>query len=226
MISAQGVPYVPAGNFFVWVPGMTTERAFVLGDDTVYREWGYVAMSRGREENRLYAVASQATTETDQPFCGHGPAAVPAMQEPGEILFSAAIIGGVWLAGRYAGGRQRRAVTTLTGQTYNATIGTAQQNRRAALIDKPESLICPLHRKPLPDYLAHEPLHLTPRVLFDTRTGSASGPLFRIVPPVKTPKDRFAQLRRLRPARAHRCRNRHVGIEAVAVRPAHRGSIL
>ncbi len=36
-------------------------------------------------------------------------AAVPAMRAPGEILFSAALIGGVWLAGRYAGGRQRRA---------------------------------------------------------------------------------------------------------------------
>jgi signal transduction histidine kinase len=36
-------------------------------------------------------------------------AAVPAMQTPGEILFSAAVIGGVWLAGWYAGGRQRRA---------------------------------------------------------------------------------------------------------------------
>jgi len=36
-------------------------------------------------------------------------AAVPAMQASGEIFFSAAIIGGVWLAGRYAGSRQRRA---------------------------------------------------------------------------------------------------------------------
>jgi hypothetical protein len=36
-------------------------------------------------------------------------AAVPAMQAPGEILFSATVISGVWLAGRYAGGRQRRA---------------------------------------------------------------------------------------------------------------------
>jgi signal transduction histidine kinase len=36
-------------------------------------------------------------------------AAVPAMQAPGEVVFSAAVIGGVWLAGRYAGGRQRRA---------------------------------------------------------------------------------------------------------------------
>lgn len=36
--------------------GMTTDRAFVLGDESLYREWGYVAMSRGREENRLYVV--------------------------------------------------------------------------------------------------------------------------------------------------------------------------
>ncbi|GAC1340171.1 MAG: MobF family relaxase [Candidatus Dormibacteria bacterium] len=59
--------------------GMTTERAFVLGDDTVYREWGYVAMSRGREENRLYAVSSQASKEADQASHGHGPAVVPAI---------------------------------------------------------------------------------------------------------------------------------------------------
>jgi hypothetical protein len=36
--------------------GMTTDRALVLGDESLYREWGYVAMSRGREENRLYVV--------------------------------------------------------------------------------------------------------------------------------------------------------------------------
>lgn len=37
--------------------GMTTERAFILGDETLYREWGYVAMSRGKESNSLYVVA-------------------------------------------------------------------------------------------------------------------------------------------------------------------------
>lgn len=35
---------------------MTTDRALVLGDESLYREWGYVSMSRGREENRLYVV--------------------------------------------------------------------------------------------------------------------------------------------------------------------------
>jgi ATP-dependent exoDNAse (exonuclease V) alpha subunit len=37
--------------------GMTTDKAYVLGDQTLYREWTYVAMSRGRSENRLYVVA-------------------------------------------------------------------------------------------------------------------------------------------------------------------------
>jgi conjugative relaxase-like TrwC/TraI family protein len=36
--------------------GMTTERAFVLGSEDLYKEWGYAAMSRGRQENRLYLV--------------------------------------------------------------------------------------------------------------------------------------------------------------------------
>ena len=36
--------------------GMTTQNAFVLGDETLYREWGYVAMSRGNDTNSLYVV--------------------------------------------------------------------------------------------------------------------------------------------------------------------------
>ncbi len=37
--------------------GMTVDAAFVLGTDGLFQEWGYVALSRGREENRFYAVA-------------------------------------------------------------------------------------------------------------------------------------------------------------------------
>jgi conjugative relaxase-like TrwC/TraI family protein len=40
--------------------GMTTGKAFVLGTDDLYREWGYVAMSRGSVENHLYVVAPHA----------------------------------------------------------------------------------------------------------------------------------------------------------------------
>lgn len=34
--------------------GITTGRAFVLGSDISYREWGYVAWSRARLETRFY----------------------------------------------------------------------------------------------------------------------------------------------------------------------------
>ncbi len=36
--------------------GLTTDRAFVLASDELYREWTYTAMSRGRDLNRLYVV--------------------------------------------------------------------------------------------------------------------------------------------------------------------------
>lgn len=45
--------------------GMTTDRALVLGDESMYREWGYVAMSRGREENRLYVVVGDGWSRDD-----------------------------------------------------------------------------------------------------------------------------------------------------------------
>jgi conjugative relaxase-like TrwC/TraI family protein len=37
--------------------GMTTDRVFVLADETLYREWAYATMSRGRDDNRLYVIA-------------------------------------------------------------------------------------------------------------------------------------------------------------------------
>ncbi len=49
--------------------GMTADRAFVLGDESIYREWGYVALSRGRAENRLYVVAGELEPTDDS---GHG----------------------------------------------------------------------------------------------------------------------------------------------------------
>jgi conjugative relaxase-like TrwC/TraI family protein len=37
--------------------GLTCDATFVLGSDEIYREWGYVVLSRGRTDNRLYLVA-------------------------------------------------------------------------------------------------------------------------------------------------------------------------
>jgi hypothetical protein len=39
--------------------GLTVDRAFVLADAGMSREWAYVALSRGRESNRLYLSAIQ-----------------------------------------------------------------------------------------------------------------------------------------------------------------------
>jgi hypothetical protein len=43
--------------------GMTTDRAFVLGSETVYREWGYTAWSRARLGTRFYAVEPEISDE-------------------------------------------------------------------------------------------------------------------------------------------------------------------
>jgi Ti-type conjugative transfer relaxase TraA len=52
--------------------GMTTGTAFVLGGDDLYREAGYVALSRGRRENHLYLVAPD-----DEPADHHRAQPVP-----------------------------------------------------------------------------------------------------------------------------------------------------
>ena len=45
--------------------GLTTDRAWVLGSDNLYREWGYVAMSRARHHTRLYLVDHRGNDHTD-----------------------------------------------------------------------------------------------------------------------------------------------------------------
>lgn len=45
--------------------GTTATRAYVLGDDGLHLEWGYVALSRGREANHLYLTAANALEVSD-----------------------------------------------------------------------------------------------------------------------------------------------------------------
>jgi hypothetical protein len=40
--------------------GATVDRAFVLGSEELYHEWGYTALSRHREEARFYVSATPA----------------------------------------------------------------------------------------------------------------------------------------------------------------------
>ncbi len=45
--------------------GMTCREAFVLAIGPVSREWGYTALSRGSEANRLYAVARESDERSE-----------------------------------------------------------------------------------------------------------------------------------------------------------------
>jgi conjugative relaxase-like TrwC/TraI family protein len=50
--------------------GMTTDRAFILATDELYKEWAYVAMSRGQLDNRLYLTLGDhpLTDDLDTPL--------------------------------------------------------------------------------------------------------------------------------------------------------------
>jgi ATP-dependent exoDNAse (exonuclease V) alpha subunit len=45
--------------------GMTCRAAFVFARDDLYREWAHTALSRGREENRLYVIAESASLRAE-----------------------------------------------------------------------------------------------------------------------------------------------------------------
>ncbi len=47
--------------------GQTVDRALVLGSDLLHREAGYVALSRGRTENRIYLVGREPREEAHAP---------------------------------------------------------------------------------------------------------------------------------------------------------------
>jgi hypothetical protein len=58
--------------------GLTCARAFTLGSDTLYREQGYVAMSRGRLGNHLYVVGPRPL---DPDSAAHAPTRDRSPQE-------------------------------------------------------------------------------------------------------------------------------------------------
>lgn len=47
--------------------GATVDRSFVLGSDELYREWGYTALSRHRDEARFYIARGDLGPERDLP---------------------------------------------------------------------------------------------------------------------------------------------------------------
>ncbi len=47
--------------------GATVDRAFVLGSDGLYREWGYTALSRHRDEARFYVTRGDLEVDRELP---------------------------------------------------------------------------------------------------------------------------------------------------------------
>jgi conjugative relaxase-like TrwC/TraI family protein len=51
--------------------GLTCEHTYVLGSEALYREWGYVALSRGRQSNRLYQSVLEVDLDEIHPHVHH-----------------------------------------------------------------------------------------------------------------------------------------------------------
>lgn len=67
--------------------GITCEATFVLADEATYREWGYVALSRGRTANRIYVV--EGPTDPDPPDDATHPGVLQEDERPAEVRLSA-----------------------------------------------------------------------------------------------------------------------------------------
>jgi conjugative relaxase-like TrwC/TraI family protein len=63
--------------------GITCDHALLLGSDELYRESGYVGLSRGRESNRIYAVSTAPDPEA------HIPKHLRKEREPRDVLTNA-----------------------------------------------------------------------------------------------------------------------------------------
>jgi ATP-dependent exoDNAse (exonuclease V) alpha subunit len=46
--------------------GLTVDHTWIQTSDTLYREWGYVAASRGRHDNRLYTTADGVPFDAEE----------------------------------------------------------------------------------------------------------------------------------------------------------------
>jgi len=61
--------------------GATVDRTYVLGSEELYREWGYTALSRHKEQARFYIAHGELRTDPDRP-----PARDPIVHGIGQLL--------------------------------------------------------------------------------------------------------------------------------------------
>jgi conjugative relaxase-like TrwC/TraI family protein len=123
--------------------GATVDQSFVLGSDELYREWGYTAMSRHRDEARFYVV-SPGSVERVLPGLepGHETLTedVAAMLSPSRQqelaldLLDRAGAGGAGRAVQRAHEEIERAQQRIAAmREERANLGLLQRSRRAAV---------------------------------------------------------------------------------------------
>jgi conjugative relaxase-like TrwC/TraI family protein len=125
--------------------GMTVDRALVLGTDTLFQEWGYVAMSRGRTVNRFYAVASAPERDEFAPAEGrHDPIAdITAALERSQAKLMATDLGRIAFE---HGDALEREVATLRADGAASTEATIRELRRTRLALQEDATGGPIER--------------------------------------------------------------------------------
>jgi conjugative relaxase-like TrwC/TraI family protein len=124
--------------------GMTVDRTWVLGSDSVYREWGYVALSRGRDSNRFYVVAGYDADEhlhaKDLSVGGDGVQAISAALRRSHAQQLASDQNATAIATRDAhapstrtGGRLHNDINAITGVAAGRRIERLQHEHERAV---------------------------------------------------------------------------------------------
>jgi hypothetical protein len=107
--------------------GLTCDRAFTLGSDALYREQGYVAMSRGRLGNHLFVVGPRPLDPDSAPHA-------PTRERTGDDAL---------LAGLAVSEAQHLAIDHAAGQTVltwtTPELLSEQRRLRAVVADAPEA---------------------------------------------------------------------------------------
>ena len=104
--------------------GMTVDRSYVLADEGINREWAYVALSRGRESNRLYLTAYP-----DQPRAEFAPAAAETGDPVALLAARLQTSGGQVLA--IDTGPEVRSPSSDEILRLERSVATAERERRA-----------------------------------------------------------------------------------------------
>lgn len=120
--------------------GATTERTFVLADEHLYREAGYVALSRGRAGNDIYTTPG---TDPDDDHHGRPPrrAGDRLLEGLGHSRAQQAALPSEppRLPGRTVGeleADRRRLIRAITGRDVGREVAERQERQLAALIDQ------------------------------------------------------------------------------------------